>query len=230
MEEREIDLLAALQYLLKRIYLPIICGIVLALAAFGATKVLMKPTYQAITRVYILNQSHEDYIAYSDIQSSSQLAADCEVLITGKNVTREVNSRLNLSAGDGLGAALGVSLVDNTRILQISVIDTDPQRAADIANCVREVASEQIVQIMGVDSVNLIYPAAVPTRPHGPNTKRNVAYGAVAGILLACALIFIRFLLDEKIKSEEDVTKFLGLNTIGVIPATDSLSVKKRRR
>lgn len=230
-EEFEIDLKELLFYILKHIIWPVLLAAVFAAGAFAYAKYTMKPTYGAYTRIYILNQTNTDVIGYNDIQSSRQLASDYEVLITGKNVTQRVTDQLNLpyTAAD-LTKMITVSVVDDTRILQIGVTSYDPQEAADIANCVREVAAEQIVEIMGVDAVNLVYEATVPTTPNGPATRKYIILAAVVGFMLVAAILTIRFLSDDTIKDEEDVSRYLQLNTIGVIPMSKDATTKKRKR
>lgn len=220
----EIDLLELIRYLLRHVAIILICAVVLGAAAFVGVKVFKTPYYTASTRIYILNRSKNDTTTYSDLQSSDKLAADYEVLITGRNVTNTVISRLNLNMSDGaLARKINVSNTDGTRILQISVTDTDPARAAAIANCVREVSQEQIMEIMEIDAVNLVYEATVPTAIAGPNAKKYALLGAVLGGMLAAAVLFIRFLTDDSMRTEEDVERFLGLNTLAMIPFNEKL-------
>lgn len=220
----EIDLLELIRYLFRHIAIILICTVVLGAAAFVGVKLFKTPYYTASTRIYILNRSKDDITTYSDLQSSDKLAADYEVLITGRNVTNIVISRLNLNmSNSALAKKISVSNTNGTRILQITVTDTDPARAAAIANCVREVAQEQIMAIMEIDAVNLVYEATVPTNKAGPNAGKYGLLAAVLGGMLATAVLFLRFLTDDSMRTEEDVERFLGLNTLAMIPFNDKL-------
>ena len=42
--------------------------------------------------------------------------------------------------------------------------------------------------------------------------------GGVAGLVISLGIIFLTVLLDNKINTEEDVTKYLDLTVVGVIP------------
>ncbi len=235
--EIEIDLLELLRYLKKKFWVIVAACGVCALAALIASQLFMTPKYTASTRVYVLNRSNENTVVYSDLQLSSQLLNDYKVLITGQNVTREVIKELGLNmSANQLSKKIDVTAPDNTRVLQISVTDTDPQRAADIANEVREVAALQIKQIMDVDSVNIIYEADVPTQPSSPNVKINVILGAVLGIFGSILILSVVFIRDDTIRTEEDVEQYLGLSTLGVIPdstyfiGSDKLSQQKKKK
>ena len=103
-------------------------------------------------------------------------------------------------------------------MLQISITDGDPARAAKIANCVREVASTQLQDIMAVDAVKLVYEADVPESASSPNVMRNTVLVAALGMVAAIGVLAVIFILDDTIRNEEDVERHLGLSTMGVIP------------
>lgn len=232
--EVEIDLLELFNYLKKRIWIVLAAVLVCTGIAFFATKIFVTPEYTATTRLYVLNRSSEVNVVYSDFQTSTLLLNDYKELITGRNVTDEVVSKLGLPLSSGqLSGMIRVSSPTGTRVLQISVTDTDPQRAADIANTVREVASDQIQSIMDVDAVKDVYAAVVPQGPSGPNVPQNTGIGALVGLVIAIVILTAIFLLDDTIRTEEDVEHHLGLSVLGVIPMTGDMSVavgKKKRK
>lgn len=217
--EDEIDLLDLLLYLKKKLWIIILSFLVCAAAGFAFTYFFIDTEYTATTRMYVLNRSSESNVAYSDFQVSNQLMEDYKVLITGENVTKEVIRQLGLDmSASQLSKKISVTAKDNTRVLQINVTDTDPQRAAEIANCVREISGEQIQQIMDVDAVNLVYAADVPQSPSGPNVMKNTILAALVGLVAAVGIFVVIYLIDDTIRTEEDVERYLGLSTLGVIP------------
>ena len=168
----EINLIDLLFYIKKRLWIVLVSGAVCALATLLVNAFVLTPQYTASTRIYVLNRASDAGIDYSDIQSSAQLAQDFEVLITGRNVTSQVIRQLSLDMTDGqLADKITINGVTDSRILQIDVMDSDAKRAADIANCVREVAKEQLVNIMEIDTVNVVYEAEQPVNPSAPHTN-----------------------------------------------------------
>ena len=223
-EEMEIDLLELFHYLKKRILIIVAACLVCTVAGFVGTKLFMPPQYTAETRMYVLNRSNENSVVSADFSVSNYMLNDYKVLITGQNVTKEVIGRMGLNMGSGtLSRMIQVTAPENTRSLQISITHTDPQMATDIANCVREVASEQLQEIMSVNSVKLVYEADVPQAPSGPNIKRNTALAGILGLVMAVGIYAVIFILDDTIRTEEDVTRYLGIGTLGVIPASADL-------
>ncbi len=225
-DEVEINMLEILRYLKKKIWIIAVTAIIFAGFAFLISAFILEPEYTASCRIYVLNQSNETGIVMSDFQVSSQMLNDYKVLITGRNVTEEVISRLGLNMSTSeLAKKISVTAPENTRVLQIGVTDDSASLSADIANCVQEIASRQLTEIMGVDSVKLVYKADVPKEPSSPNVPKLTVLGGVLGIVVSVAFCVCLYLMDDTIRTEEDVTKYLGLSTLGVIPVSEKLNV-----
>lgn len=220
----EINLIDLLFYIKKRLWIVLVSGAVCALATLLVNAIVLTPQYTASTRIYVLNRASDAGIDYSDIQSSAQLAQDFEVLITGRNVTSQVIRQLSLDMTDGqLADKITINGVTDSRILQIDVMDSDAKRAADIANCVREVAKEQLVNIMEIDTVNVVYEAEQPVNPSAPHTKRNTILALMLGVCISCLALIVLFIVDDSVKTEEEIERYLNLSTVGVIPHSNSI-------
>ncbi len=221
----EIDLVELFYYLKKRILIIISVVAVCAIVGFLYSSLLVTPQYTAETRMYVLNRSSAAGVVSSDYQISNNILSDYKVLITGKNVTKEVVSQLGLGMSPAaLGARIKVTAPEETRVLQISVTDTNPQLAADITNKVCEVAARQMQEIMDVDAVRLIYPADVPNAPSGPNVKQDAVLAALLGLIASVGVLVLIYILDDAIRTEEDVERYLGLSVLGVIPNSDDIN------
>lgn len=222
--ENEIDLLDLFYFLKKRVPIIIASFLVFAIVGAAVTVFGMETRYTANTRIYVLNRSSETNVSYSDFQVSNQLLDDYVVLITGENVTKEVVAEMGLDMSyKALAGMISVTAPSDTRVIQISVTDTDAQRAADIANTVREIASVQIKEIMDVDAVNLVYEADVPQEKSGPSLKKNTAIAALVGLMASVVVLVVIYMMDDTIRTEEDVQKHLGLSVLGVIPVSKGM-------
>lgn len=224
-EEMEIDLLELFYYLKKRLWIIAIAFVVCAIIGYVFSAFFMAPEYTANTRMYVLNRSSETNVNYSDFQVSSYMLNDYKVLITGENVTKEVVKRLDLDIEyDALAERIVVESPNDTRVLQISITDTDAQRAANIANAVREIAALQIKDIMDVEAVKVVYEAHVPTEKSGPSVMKNTVIAAALGLIASIGVLAVIFIMDDTIHTEEDVEKYLGLSVLGVVPDSPEMN------
>lgn len=228
-KQYEIDLLDLLGYLKKKIWLLVAATVLFAVLGAAYTAVFVDDTYTAATRLYVLNRASDSYISSSDYNVSSFMVNDCEVLLTGRNVTDEVINRLCLELTSAqLKNMISVSTVGNTRVLQIEVVDTDPQRAADIANCVQQVARNQLKEILNVEAVNLVYEAQVPQEKSGPSMLTNTALAAMLGLILCGGVQVLLYTLDDTVRTEADVERYLGLSVLGIIPESVDMGERKK--
>lgn len=226
--EFEVDISELFRHLLKKVKTILVYTVIFALLGWVAGVFLMTPKYTASTRVYVLNRSNDASIVYADIQISTYVSHDFEVLITGPNVTREVRSRLGLDMTDAqLSGMITVTPMEETRVLQIDVTHSDPQTAANIANCVREVSAEQIQSFVDADAVKTVYEADVPRKPSSMSAGRVAFIAALLGLFLSAGVYTTIFILDDTIRTEEDVERYLGLSVLGAIPESEDLKNQK---
>ncbi len=223
----EIDLVDLFYYLKKKILIIIAAVLAVGVMGYVYSAMFVTPQYTAEARMYILNRGNENGVLTQDFQISTYMLYDYEVLITGKNVTKEVVEQLNLDMTPAaLGAKIKVTSPENTRVLQVSINDADPQLAAAIANKVCEVAANQIRDILSSpDAVHLVYGADVPRSPSSPRVMQNSILAAVLGLIGSVGILVIIYVADDSITSEEDVERYLGVSVLGVIPESTDVNM-----
>ena len=223
-DEVEIDLVEIFSLLLSRIWILILITILGAGVAGGYTALFMEPKYQAKSEIFILNTSVE--LSLADIQVGSQLTQDYIELITSRPVIDKVISELKLDMNyKTFKTNLSVTNPSNTRILYLTITNTDAYMAKTIVDT--DVAIDYIAAVMETDRPNVIDYGHIPETKSSPSMAKNVVIGGLLGFILTAAVIIIRFLLDDSIKSSEDIEKYLGLETLGMIPV-DGESTKKK--
>ena len=206
-DEVEIDL-RELFYALKKHILIIFAALLAgAVIAGAATKIFITPVYSATSTMLVLTKE-TTLSSLADLQIGSQLTKDYNILITSRTVLQDVVDELNLDMD--YKALKGCITVDNpteTRILSITATSTDPEMAEKIIGDKMEVTPPKIIE-----------EGEVPTVKTSPNTKKNVMVGALAGFVLSAGVIILLTLMDDTIKSEDDIEKYLGLTTLATIP------------
>ncbi|WMC92240.1 YveK family protein [Kineothrix sp. MB12-C1] len=227
----EIDLLEMWGVLWRHLGMIMSVGLFTALLCFLFSRFIMDPTYESMTKIYILNKSESASVTYSDVQLGTQLTKDYAELITSRYVLEEVIQKLSLDVSyDGMLNMVTVTTPSDTRIVAITVKNIDPIVAMNIANCIREVASEHIQNVMDIEAVNIVETANMPTEKAGPNSIKWTLVGGVIGFFIMCAIILIKYLMDDTVKSSEDVERYLGLSTLALIPLTTDGAGKKKKQ
>lgn len=220
----EIDVLYLLRKLWRKKFFIIFIGLLVGTIALLGSVFFIKPKYTSTTRIYVVSRSSDTSLTNQDLQAGSYLVNDYKEVITSSEVLSSVidQEKLSMSASE-LSKDIAVTIPTDTRVISISVTDTDAQRACDIANTVREVAAEKIKAVTKVDDVTTLESATKPSHPSSPNVKKNAAIGALAGVFLAVVGILVAEVLDDRVRRPEDIEEVLGMTLLGVVPDVDKM-------
>lgn len=216
-DEVTLDVLGLFLRLLDRWYVIVAAALVGAMISGVWSFFFMTPVYEATTKLYVVS-SKDSAINLSDLQIGNYLASDYQEVFSNWHVHEMVINRLGLEYSySELSDMIEVTNPSDTRILYIQVTSTDPAEAQAMANTYAEVAQEFIAVKMETDEPNIFEEARLPIHPSAPNKTRNVILGFLAGAFLACAVIACRFIMDDRIRTADDIERYIGLPTLGVV-------------
>ena len=217
-EEVEIDLGQLFRTILKRWYVVLIFAIIGAVIGFGISRFLITPKYTSTTRMLVLTKE-TTLTSLADLQIGSQLTGDYTELILAPDVLNETIDQLGLTMNyKQLAKNVGITNPSSTRILEITVTDTDPVMAAQIVNTLSANAADFISEVMEVTPPKIFSAGEIPEEKSSPSNSRNAIIGAILGIVLAIIIIVVRNMMDDSIRNEEDIEKYLGLTVLASIP------------
>jgi capsular polysaccharide biosynthesis protein len=223
--ELELDLKEIIGLLLTKFWIIALSGIALALLSFLVSHYALTPMYQSTTKVYVMNRENTSAtITYADLQTGAQLTKDYMTLVTSRPVTEKVIAELGLNTHhDALVKMISVTNPANTRILEITVEYPDPSMAKQIADSIRKASSNHISSVMNIEKVTVVEEANLPEHPSSPNVLMNTLIGGVLGGMLSVFVIFLIYMLDDTIKTPDDIEKYLGISVLGSIPMQKEL-------
>lgn len=197
------------------------------------TYFLIDPTYSATSTVYLLPRESES-LSQTEMQVGTQMTSDAAKLAKSKSVIDPVLKDLHLDIDyEEMSHIISVDNPTDTRLIEITAKNEDPQLAADISNAMANSLCEQVATIMQTDRPTIAEKAVAPDKPSAPSMTKNVVIAALLGLFLSLVIVIINFIRDDTIKSSEDVEKYLKLNTLAAIPmeySDDESSIKKKLR
>ncbi len=221
-DEIEIDL-KELFFELKKRWWIILAAMILGVGAFGAySKFVMVPQYKSTAMVYVLSKE-TTLTSLADLQIGSQLTKDYSVIVTSRPVLQKVIDNLgiyDMSYRD-LKEKLTIDNPSDTRIMSLTITDKDPYTAKALVDSVAQTSSQYIAEIMEMTPPKIIEDGEIPTIPSSPNTKKNAAIGGLLGAVLVCGVIVLMTVMNDTIKTEDDIERYLGLSLLASIPDRD---------
>ncbi|MEK4079429.1 YveK family protein [Solibacillus sp. FSL K6-1126] len=229
--EETLSLQEIAKILKKRLWLVIFFTFISIGISAGISFYALTPIYQAQTQILVnQNSSSEGVYSWQTTETDLRLINTYNVIITSPVILTPVIDALNLSLTPAqLTQQIFISNENDSKVVTISVEDSNPSMAVEISNKVAEVFKEQIPQLMSVDNISILSAAKLSENPTPvkPNKMLNIAIGGIIGLMLGAGLSFLLELLDMTIKSEQDVEDYLGLPVIGIV---DLIKEEKQNR
>ena len=182
-DEITIDLREVFFALKRKLFLIILACIAGGGIALAITMFLMTPIYTSTASLLVLSKE-TTLTSIADIQLGTQLTNDYKVLIRSTSVLEEVIDDLHLdTTPEELKSTISINNPDGTRLLDISVNNSDPEMARDIVNSIASVSSAFIGDKMEVVPPKIIERGKVPEKQTSPSKKRNTLIGILLGLL-----------------------------------------------
>ena len=227
-DEIEIDLLELLREFRRRIW--IILGVIVLFGGVAGafSKFVLTPQFKSTAMVYILSKE-TTLTSLADLQIGSQLTKDYKIIVTSRRVLNQVIDEMELGLTyKDLKEKVTIDNPQDTRILSISVEDPDPNMAKMIADKIATVSSDYIGDIMEMVPPKLIEEGEVPVLKSSPSNAKNALIGGLLGAVLICGLITVQVVMNDTIRTEEDVTKYLGLSVLASVPEREGEKPKPK--
>ena len=218
-EEVEIDLLELFSYFMTKIWWIIGGFLIGALLAGLITHFIITPKYTATAKMYMVSSSSQSVVDLTDLNIGQTISSDYVELLKTRPIVEGVIEEQNLQYSyKDLCEMIGLSVVNNTRIIQIDVTSTDRKEAMNIANALAEKGVSELPKLMETPEPHIAEYAIVPVNRSSPSLTKNTIIGALLGLLIMLALFTIQYMMDDTFKTAEDVEKEFGVMPLTVIP------------
>lgn len=188
---------------------------------------LTTPLYQASTRLFVSTTSGSTLSdAYQGNRFSQERVVSYAELLTGQTLAQRTIDKLKLDmSADALQSHVNATVRPNTVLINVEVLDDSPIQARDIANALSD---EFVVMVRELETpedgsrpdsrVVVEQRASIPENPVVPQPVRNIAIGLALGLALGLGLAFIRDLLDNTVKTRDQMEELTGTGLVGSIP------------
>jgi capsular polysaccharide biosynthesis protein len=222
--EETISLKELLETLKKRLLLIISITLIAAIVSGVVSYFFLTPIYQASTQILVNQAKTDQAFDYYQVETNLQLINTYNVIIKSPVILDKVAEELDLDmTGTQLSEMITVGSEKESQVVNLSVQNTDPKVAAQIANKTAEVFKKEIVNIMKIDNISVLSKADVTENPSPikPQPLLNVAIAIVVGLMAGVGIAFLLEYFNNTIKNEQDIEKILGLPILGVIATID---------
>lgn len=218
----EIDLKELIRIFWEKKTTIILLIAIFMVVGFIYSSFLVVPKYSSSTKLVLAqsaSNSDSSSITTTDITLNSKLISTYAGILESSRVVRQVISNLGIKdSEESIKKNVSVTSESGTDIIKITVTNADPEKAADIANEMATVFAEEVKRLYGMDNINTLDPAEANDAPANINLVKTIIIFGAVGFIIAVAYVFIAYMLDNSIKSQDDVEKSVHVPVLASIP------------
>lgn len=218
--EETISIKDIFQTLKKRWKLITLLTVIAALISGSISYFLLTPVYQSSTQILVNQKQSKNPLDSTQIQSNIDMINTYSVIIKSPAILEKVIDELELDQSvDQLNQKITINSQENSQVFTLTVQDSNPSKAVEIANAVSTTFQKEIKDIMNVDNVSILAKAEIKENPAPvkPNPLLNIAIAVVVGLMAGIGLAFLLEYMDNTIRDEKDIETLLDLPLLGSI-------------
>lgn len=220
--QNEIDLLRLGKALWHKAWIILIAGVLCGAMALLYVTVFVTPQYSSSVMLYVnskADSSSNSNISSQDITASRNLVNTYIVILESRATMEQVIQRTGVDYTCGqLQRMVSAKTVNNTEVLSVTVTSPDPEEAAMLANEIAEILPKRVEEIVDGSSMRVVAGAEVNPNKVSPSITRYTLIGLLIGVVLACAVIVIRTLMDTTVHEDDDIFETLDIPVLTKIP------------
>lgn len=217
-QEEQLDIKELLYVIKKRILLVLLLPVIGAITAAGVSFLILKPVYQANVSI-IISKDQGSMLTQSDVMMYQNLIKTYTEIAKSAVVAEKAISYGDIkTSAESLQSSLSVTSQTGTQVLKMSVTSGQPDDAVTKVEALGKAFLEESRRLLPSGTVEIMDHAKIPKRPVKPNKMLNVIVAFAIGLMAAIGFAFLMEYMNDTIKSEEDVERYLGVPIIGVIP------------
>lgn len=222
--------------LIQRIVVIILVTVIVVSSIYIYDEVTYVPSYASTATLYILreneNMSSNSGEASNEFSLALKVVTDCNYILKSRAVVEQVIEELSMDESlsdedkelfknmryEQLYSRISTYSPANSRILEVTVQLDKRELTKVIVDKLCEVGKDKIFDAMGFDQVNIFDYGVIPDVPY--NRTSVYKYGITAGLtaIITYGVFLLMFLLDDRIRTDEDIERFLGLSVLAEIP------------
>jgi succinoglycan biosynthesis transport protein ExoP len=211
----------------------LVIGLLLGVSVGGVYTWQATPLYTSTTQLFVSTTATQNSAtAYQGDLFSQQRVTSYVEILTGERLAGRVVEQLGLDVTPAqVAGTISALVIPKTVLLEVSVTRESPTEARDIAAAVGQQFTQLVTELETPDAaaaptvkVAVLEEPGVPQVPTSPYPVRNIALGAIAGLVLAAAVALLRERMDNTVKTPEDLEELTGVAVVGALAEDPTLA------
>lgn len=214
---KEINLRELFMILKKRFWIIVIITLIATVTGY----------FQNASNITLLYQSSSRIIVGANAEYMKTLM----VIIRDPVIMEKVVQELNITGSpEALAGQISVESINSSQVVRITVIDSNPDLAAAIANTTASVFKKEIRNIVNFNDVSFLSDAKVNKNPINSKSNRAIYIAFIMGLMIAVGFVFLLHSLDDTVNSQRDVEELVGVQVLGTVSKMTIKNINKKKQ
>lgn len=221
-EEDTIDVLEILRSFWQHKWFILLLAVLCSAAVYVKMAYFTENTYSAKGILYISNKNdtvaQNEIVQKNDIDASRSLSMTYIEILKTESFLDDVANGIPELSGEELSKVVSISSINETELLQISATTDSGYLSYKIVNIILERAPQKLKGIYKNGEVEIVDTSKLPKIPDSKGTVKKTLIGAIAGMIIAAAIIVIRGFMDTKVRNGDQAAKRYSTSVLGELP------------
>ncbi len=224
----EISFGKLMSVILQKIWWIILVAVTCAVLLFSYTILFVKPSYRSNVQMVVVKSEDRQETISDAVVAQRQVNSYIAILDTIDFYDSvAVDSNLGYT-GSQIKGMFSFSVIGETEVFDMSVTCASPNESKIIADSATKIALKKYKDALNLVSLKSTSPARRGVQV-GPNIIRNTIFGGLIGAIIVVLVVFLKEILDARIKTEDDLLGRYDLPLLGTIPDFSTEKTKKLR-
>lgn len=197
-------------------------ALLVSIGGYLVARLTYEPVYSSTATLYILRDADHSNSTVGEANTEYTLALkvvnDCTYLLKSRAVVNQVIADLGVQITyEGLVNKISTNNPTSTRVLEVTVEADTAQEAKALVDSLCAIGEQKIADAMGYDQVNVYEQGTLPKQPSNPISLLLYVILGVSAAAVVYVCFVLAFLIDDRIRTEEDIQRYLGLSILGDI-------------
>lgn len=219
----EINLKDFFEYYKKFIVYILAVAFMVVVSVFCYNLWFKVPTYTSSTTIVLVkndnNGDNGGTLNLNELNLNQKLVTTYSQIVKSKLVLNQVIAKLNLEDYNysKLYNEVSVTSVDDTEIIRIAVTDEDSKRAANIANKIADVFTDEVTKIYNMDNVTVIDKAEVNKKQSNDTMFRDLILALLVSVVGTSGIVFVIYYFDDRLRDTDYIENDIKLPVVAKV-------------
>lgn len=197
------------------ILIVLLCGF-----GYGFGKSYLDPAqYESTATIFLTPKfDQEGELDQSSISTNRTLLSNAIALMSRENIMVQAAQEIGNMTPDQIRDSLTVEPITGTELISVTSTTSDPQLSKNIVDATVNAFIVTMKDNLNLDNITIVDQPKLNFESVSTPFYIYILQGAAVGLLIDAVYVFIRVVMDKRLRTKEEAERYLGVPVFVVLP------------